>query len=46
MDHSAVEALSYEVAVHDMTEFSQLARILPPIHAAYGGIAQTSVGGS
>ena len=37
MDRSAIEALGYEMAIHDMTEFSQLARILPAIYAAYGG---------
>ncbi len=44
MDRKAIEALSYEMAVHDMTEFNQLARILPGVHAAYG-ISSPSVAG-
>ena len=36
MDREAIERLAYEMSVHDMTEFNQLARILPPLYAAYG----------
>ena len=36
MDAEAVERLAYEMAVHDMTEFAQLGRILPELFAAFG----------
>lgn len=36
MNHEAIERLAYEMSVHDMTEFNQLARILPHLHARFG----------
>ncbi len=36
MEAEAVERLAYEMAVHDMTEFAQLGRILPELSAAFG----------
>ncbi len=31
-----MERLAYEIAVHDMTEFAHLGRILPDMFAAFG----------
>ena len=36
MNEAAIANLSYEMAIHDMTEFAQLARILPALYGRYG----------
>ena len=36
MDADAMERLAYEMAVHDMTEFAHLGRILPDVFASFG----------
>ena len=36
MDADATERLAYEMAMHDMTEFAHLGRVLPDIFAALG----------
>lgn len=36
MDAVAVERLAYEMAVHDLTEFNQMAVILPSLYAEFG----------
>ena len=35
MDRHSLETLAYELSVHDMTEFSHLAKILPALHRAF-----------
>lgn len=37
MNKESIEMLAYEMAVHDMTEFNQLARILPEIYRMFQG---------
>ncbi len=37
MDRTAMEMLAYEMSVHDMTEFSTLAGLLPGLHHRFGG---------
>ena len=36
MNVETIERLAYEMAVHDMTEFAQLGRILPDVYATFG----------
>ncbi|MHC5307617.1 DAPG hydrolase family protein [Bartonella sp. LJL80] len=36
MNAQALEMLAYEMSVHDMTEFNQLARILPDVYREFG----------
>lgn len=36
MDEVRMESVAYELAVHDMTEWNNLARILPALHAEFG----------
>lgn len=36
MNAETIERLAYEMAVHDMTEFAQLGRILPDVYATFG----------
>ena len=36
MDTDAIERLAYEMAVHDMTEFAHLGRVLPDVFATFG----------
>ena len=36
MDGDSLETLAYEMSVHDMTEFNQLAKILPAVYREFG----------
>ncbi len=35
-DTDAIERLAYDMAVHDMTEFAHLGRVLPGVFATFG----------
>lgn len=37
LDEEGAKVLAYELAVHDMSEFNHLARILPTLYARFGG---------
>ena len=42
LDQARIENMAYEVAVHDMTEFTHLASILPQLYARFGNDASVS----